>query len=648
MKWFSKQVVHEFSDLASRGRGFVVGEKRTVHHTALAVDDSAAISITHHQKIFAVVAVLAAAGLLALNFHVVVFTAVIVLTTFYFLDLLFGLFLAYRSFSQNPEISVSKKELAAIDEATLPTYTIFCPLYKEWEVLPQFVKAIQGLDYPKDKLQVMLQLEADDTETVAHARAMDLPAYFEIVVVPDAKPKTKPKAMNYGLQFATGDIITIYDAEDAPEKTQLKKVVVAFAKSPKEVVCVQGKLNFYNPYQNLLTRMFTAEYSLWFDLILPGLQSINAPIPLGGTTNNFKREVLQELAGWDAYNVTEDCDLGMRLAKKGYRTAIVDSTTLEEANSGYHNWYRQRSRWIKGYMQTYLVNMRNVPKAIREFGLRNFLLMQLTVGGKVLSMFVNPFLWLITFAYFAARTQVAPYIEPFFPPAVLYVGVVSLILGNFFYVYAYMIGLAKRKEFRVMKFVFLVPLYWLFMSVAAWKAFYELLVKPHYWQKTHHGLHLAKQHAVALSWLKDALALVVVLPFLYVVVRNMIETVGFGIGGVDFVAATTWVGIICWCVISGFGWNYLYATVYTKLRTQSSPLFLKFVVLLLFALWFAWVFASVLISPWVQALLVRVFTLLFLSNSFVVNSPKTFWALAVLCVLCLFPVVIMKKNSDAL
>lgn len=484
--------VHEFSDLATRGLGFIIDGRRTVHHSQLPLHSSAAISITRSQKRGLFVFCLLSIAFLFLYWQAVVFLLVCVLSAFYFVDLLFGLFLAHRSFSRNPEIHVSAEELNALQDKELPSYTVFCPLYKEWQVLPQFVEAMQELDYPKNKLQVMLQLEEDDTETVERARSMSLPKYFEIVVVPNTKPKTKPKAMNYGLQFATGDIVTIYDAEDRPEASQLKKVVVAFRKLPENVVCVQGKLNFYNPDQNMLTRMFTAEYSLWFDLILPGLQSIGAPIPLGGTSNNFKRSVLHELYGWDAYNVTEDCDLGMRLSKAGYRTAIVDSTTLEEANSNVYNWYRQRSRWIKGYMQTYLVHMRSPRQSIREFGLRNFLLLQLTVGGKVLSMFINPFLWLVTICYFASRSVVAPIIEPFFPPVVLYVSVVSLIFGNFFYIYAYLIGLAKRKEFRLMKFVMLVPLYWLGMSVAAWKALYELFVKPHYWQKTVHGLHLAK------------------------------------------------------------------------------------------------------------------------------------------------------------
>lgn len=490
MNIFKKQFAQPFSDLKTGGRGFMVGGQRFVHHSNLRSRDSAAISITSGQKLFLLCLVVCLGLLLYIDWFHTALVTVVILTTFYFADLLFGLFLAYRSFTRNPEVSVSDEELAQLKPSDLPRYTIFCPLYKEWQVLPQFVEAMNKLDYPKAKLQVMLQLEEDDAETVSRARAMGLPKHFKIVVVPNSKPKTKPKAMNYGLQFATGEIVTIYDAEDVPEPLQLKKVVAAFKKLPEEVICVQGKLNFYNPYQNVLTRMFTAEYSLWFDLVLPGLQTIGAPIPLGGTSNHFKKSILHELAGWDAYNVTEDCDLGMRLAKRGYRTAIVDSTTLEEANSGYHNWYRQRSRWIKGYMQTYLVHMRSPRRAVREFGFRNMFLLQLTVGGKVLSMFVNPVLWVLTLAYFAFRAQVAPVLEPLFPPVILYIGVFSLFVGNFFYMYAYLIGLAKRKEFGVMKYVFFVPVYWLAMSVAAWKAFYELLIKPHYWQKTNHGLHL--------------------------------------------------------------------------------------------------------------------------------------------------------------
>lgn len=412
------------------------------------------------------------------------------MTILYFADLLYWLYLSIRSIRDFPEIQIADEDIKKLKDADLPVYTVFCPLYKEWEVLPQFTEAMSNLDYPKDKLQVMLLLEEDDAETVQHARNMNLPDFFEIVVTPHAKPKTKPKACNYGLKFTRGEYVVIYDAEDVPDRDQLKKALIAFDQVPDNIICIQAKLNFYNSTQNLLTRLFTAEYSLWFDLVLSGLHSVSAPIPLGGTSNHFKTLVLREIGGWDAFNVTEDCDLGMRLAKKGMLTAVMESLTLEEANSDYGNWFKQRSRWIKGYIQTFIVHLRDL-KSFTSFHKISFLLI---VGGKTLSMFANPFMWLITISYFTLRAIVGETIESFYPAPILYMGVISLIFGNFLYLYYYMIGCAKRGQWEIIPFVFLVPFYWLAMSASAWYALYKLITAPHHWYKTKHGLHL-KQNA---------------------------------------------------------------------------------------------------------------------------------------------------------
>lgn len=243
-------------------------------------------------------------------------------------------------------------DIATLDDRDLPVYTILTPLYREAAVLKQLTDAIQALDWPKAKLDVRLLLEQDDIETIAAARAARLPSYFTFVIVPPGGPQGKPKACNYGLIHARGEYIVIYDAEDIPEPDQLKKVYATFRDAPPNIACVQCQLNFYNPEQNLLTRWFTAEYSMWFDLLLPGLQRANVPIPLGGTSNHFSRRVLDELGAWDSYNVTEDADLGVRLYKHGYRTTVLASTTFEEANPRVGNWLRQRSRWIKGYVLT--------------------------------------------------------------------------------------------------------------------------------------------------------------------------------------------------------------------------------------------------------------------------------------------------------
>jgi glycosyltransferase XagB len=459
-------------------------------YTALPLEESAFKSITSFQKRLALFLVLLFVGGLVINWHTTLLITLSLLTVYYFTDLIFNFFLISRSFTKNPEIAISDIEMNGIPDASWPSYTVFCPLYKEWNVIPQFIRAMSNLDYPKDKLQVMLLLEEDDTETIAQVKKMTLPAYFDVVIVPDSQPKTKPKALNYGLLKATGDYIVVYDAEDVPDPKQLKKAVIAFTKAKKDTICVQAKLNFYNPQQNALTRLFTAEYSLWFDLVLTGLQSIKAPIPLGGTSNHFKIRDLHALKGWDAFNVTEDCDLGTRLTKNGYFTAIFDSTTLEEANSAPRNWYNQRSRWIKGYIQTYLVHMRRPGSFFSNGKNHHFFAFQFIVGGKILSLFINPLMWLLTASYFLFRPIVGETIESLYLTPIFYMGVFSMIIGNFLYVYYYMIGCAKRGQEELIPYVFLVPFYWLGMSVASWRALYEVIKKPHYWSKTKHGLHL--------------------------------------------------------------------------------------------------------------------------------------------------------------
>ncbi len=260
--------------------------------------------------------------------------------------------------------------LKALDSASLPVYTILVPMYKEPEVAQKIAETVTQLDYPVEKLDVKLLLEQDDPQTRSKIEAVmgSLPPCVEVIVCPNpntaaGEPRTKPRACNWGLERARGEYLVIYDAEDHPDGDQLKKAVATFRKLAEQgqdhVVCLQAKLNYFNARQNSLTQFFTLEYSGWFDLFLPGLHAFRIPIPLGGTSNHFKTGVLRSLGGWDPFNVTEDCDLGIRLARRGYVTEVLDSTTWEEANSRVGNWIRQRSRWIKGYFQTHLVHARD-------------------------------------------------------------------------------------------------------------------------------------------------------------------------------------------------------------------------------------------------------------------------------------------------
>ncbi len=419
-------------------------------------------------------------------------TAITIISVVYFIDVLFNLYVIMRSLRNNPEINIDDREVNLIPDDELPIYSILCPLYKEAAILPQFLNAIEKLEWPKRKLDVILLLEEDDTDTIAEIKKMRLPFFVRPVIVPLSQPKTKPKACNYGLNIAKGEYIVIYDAEDIPDPLQLKKAYIGFLKQSEKTICLQAKLNYYNPHQNWLTKFFSAEYSLWFDLILPGLQSINTNIPLGGTSNHFRTSYLRKLQGWDTFNVTEDADLGIRLFKEGYKTAIIDSVTLEEANSNPRNWIRQRSRWIKGYLQSYLVHMRDIWSFGKSKGIHAFLF-QLTIGSKLTFIFLNPFLWLATISYFALYSIVGPTLELVYIAPAFYLGAISLVFGNFLFLYYYMIGCAKRKQWDLIYSALFIPIYWLMVSIAGWVALYQLIFKPHYWEKTIHGLHLQKK-----------------------------------------------------------------------------------------------------------------------------------------------------------
>ncbi len=397
------------------------------------------------------------------------------------------LYLMWRALSSTSGLEVTAEELAALDEKTLPEYTVLVPLYRETGILPTLLKALAALDYPASKLDIKLIFDEDDPETLTLARQLRPPGHFKFLVVPTGTPRTKPKALNYGLIQATGQYCVIYDAEDIPEPDQLKKAVVAFRKAPPEVVCLQARLSFYNRDQNLLTRWFTAEYAQWFDLTLPGLHATGGVIPLGGNSNHFITEKVRELGAWDPYNVTEDADLGVRLARAGYRTAMFDSTTYEEANSELANWVRQRSRWLKGWMQTWLVHMRKPGRLLSELGPWGFFSFQSIIGGTLFVALVNPVLWALTTIWFLGRWEEIPGL---FPGPVFYLTAVSLYLGNFVFAYLYALGAALRGYHRVVLYGLLAPIYWLLISIAAWRAVFHLIFKPFHWEKTVHGLHL--------------------------------------------------------------------------------------------------------------------------------------------------------------
>jgi cellulose synthase/poly-beta-1,6-N-acetylglucosamine synthase-like glycosyltransferase len=408
-----------------------------------------------------------------------------VLQVFFLASVAFKVMLSIAGAQNEISQPISAAEIAALRDEDLPMYTVLVPVYKEPEVVGQLIGGLKNIDYPQHKLDVMLLLEEDDVKTLQAAKDARPPANWRFIVVPNRQPRTKPKACNYGLEFAHGRYLVIYDAEDIPEPTQLKMAVCAFRKNPSDYVCFQAALNYFNAAENVLTRMFTLEYSYWFDYLIPGLDRLKLPIPLGGTSNHFDVAKLRKLGGWDPFNTTEDADLGIRASAEKFRVGFINSTTFEEANANLGNWIRQRSRWVKGYMQTFLVYWRHPLELIRTIGLKNFLSFNLFIGGTPLTFLASPPLWGLFVYWLLTRSHA---VEPLFPDAVLYLALANLLIGNFLGIYLNMIAIYLRKNYALMPYALLNPLYWLLHSIAAYKALGQLFTKPFYWEKTQHGI----------------------------------------------------------------------------------------------------------------------------------------------------------------
>jgi cellulose synthase/poly-beta-1,6-N-acetylglucosamine synthase-like glycosyltransferase len=372
-----------------------------------------------------------------------------------------------------------------LPEADLPVYTLIIALYREASSVAPLMHAVDGLDYPREKLDVILVTEADDPATrAAIARLGSLP-HVQVLVAPRAGPRTKPKALNYALIFARGSHVAVFDAEDRPEAGQLRAALAAFADHEPDVACVQASLCIDNAAESLLSRMFAAEYAGQFDVFLPGLAALRLPLPLGGSSNHFRRNALCEVGGWDAYNVTEDADLGIRLARFGYRSATFAATTFEEAPIHLDAWLRQRTRWMKGWMQTWSVHMRSPRCLWRDAGPRGFLAINLIVGGNVLTALTYPTL----ICGLVAALLSAPDAWPGFATDIRTpLHVTTIVAGYASAVAIGTLGLARRRQLRHAWILPLVPVYWGALSLAAWRALWQLLRDPYRWEKTAHGL----------------------------------------------------------------------------------------------------------------------------------------------------------------
>jgi glycosyltransferase XagB len=374
----------------------------------------------------------------------------------------------------------------ALPPDQLPQFSVLIPLFRETEVLTQLLIGLEKIRYPRHKLDIKIIIETSDAPMLAACAVLRLPRHMEIIRVPQTGPQTKPKALNYALQFACGDIVTVFDAEDIPDPDQLLKAAAAFAVAPPEVVCLQAALHYYNADQNWLTRQFAIEYACLFDFVLPSLAMGALPLPLGGTSNHFRADALRKMGAWDPYNVTEDADLGLRMARLGLRAETIESVTHEEAASRLPNWIRQRARWQKGYMMTWLVHMRTPREIWRDVGAPGFFAIQAMILGTTLSALLHP-LFLALLIWDIADGRVFPGESSAFRSMMTGLGLAILVIGYGTGLLLGTLAAMRIGHHKLLRSVPAMPLYWLLISLASWRALWDLIVSPHHWHKTQHG-----------------------------------------------------------------------------------------------------------------------------------------------------------------
>lgn len=376
------------------------------------------------------------------------------------------------------------KPLPAKTRGRLPRVSVLVPLLHEERIADALIRRLSRLTYPKALLEVVLVLEARDIVTRATLARTALPDWMRVIEVPDdGGLSTKPRALNYALDFCHGSIVGVWDAEDAPEHNQLEKVVAHFADADPDVVCLQGILDYYNAHQNWIARCFTIEYATWWRLVLPGVARLGLVVPLGGTTLFFQRSALEDLGGWDAHNVTEDADLGLRLARAGYRTELIPTATFEEANCRAWPWIKQRSRWLKGYLITYCVHMRNPAALLRDLGFARFLGVQAMFLATVSQFATLPLLWSFALPAFGivhpmTSTLGLAVIWPLLAFFVI-TEALNLLIG--------ILAVSGREHRHLMPWVLTMMFYFSLGALASYKALYELVRDPFYWDKTQHG-----------------------------------------------------------------------------------------------------------------------------------------------------------------
>ncbi len=374
-------------------------------------------------------------------------------------------------------------------DADLPRFAVLVPIHREEAVVADLVAALSRLDYPADRLDLRLVVEADDLATRAAAERAVAGTAVDMVIVPPSLPRTKPKALDFALATVDADFVTVYDAEDRPDPDQLRRAAGAFALGSDDLAVVQAALEIDHAAdaRPWLVRQFEIEYAMLFHGLLPWLAERRLFLPLGGTSNHFRRDALLAVGGWDPHNVTEDADVAVRLVRAGWHAGVVASATREEAPTDLAAWFAQRTRWMKGWMQTWFTHMRRPRRLHAEMDLRDAVAVHIVLAGQVLS--AATFLPSLVLVALQLAGVLPLFHDSGIDEDVLTVAALAAFGTGLVGALILALTVASRvgRRFRLVDLA-TMPLYRCAISLATYAAIVELLRAPARWNKTPHGL----------------------------------------------------------------------------------------------------------------------------------------------------------------
>lgn len=370
--------------------------------------------------------------------------------------------------------------VARAEPQDLPVYSVLVPLRDEAEMVDQLCAGLSQLDYPAHRLDIIFVVEQRSPQTVAAVRQHLGNARFSLIEVPHALPLTKPKALDFALPFCRGEFVVVFDAEDRPEAGQLLQAVSQFRRAP-QLHCIQARLVIANGERGILPALFAGEYAALFSVFLPALGRWGVVMPLGGTSNHFRLASLRALGGWDAYNVTEDADLGVRLARRQLSCGTSSAATFEDAPEALNVWMGQRRRWMKGWMQTFLVHNRHPGQLLRDLGWWRFLAFETIVLGMILSPLLHTgFMLTCVLAALSGKLDLLR-LDLW---SASYLSVFCVGYGIAFGIH--ILGLVRNGHPRLIPYQVLLPLYWVAIAWATMRALVDLTLRPYHWIKTAH------------------------------------------------------------------------------------------------------------------------------------------------------------------